>query len=285
MKFTKMHGLGNDYVYINCFEETIKDRPALARFVSNRNFGVGSDGLICVDKSDVADFKMDMYNADGSSSGMCGNGIRCVGKFVYDKGLTDKTTITVESGGEIKILELFLKNDVVTSVRVDMGRPTLESRLIPIMSDLEAYVNQPIDIDGTEYHITCVLMGNPHAVMFLDEIAGLDLANIGPLFEHHPLFPERVNTEFVKVDSRDKLSMRVWERGSGETLACGTGASAVLVAAVLNGHCDTRATVTLLGGDLEIFWDREHSGHVFMTGPAQTVFEGELLSSIEEERS
>ena len=283
MKFTKMHGLGNDYVYINCLNETIKDRPAFARFVSNRNFGVGSDGLICIDKSDIADFKMDMYNADGSSSAMCGNGIRCVGKFVYDKGLTDKTTITVESGGEIKILELFVADGVVISVRVDMGKPILDAHLIPIMSDLETYVNQPIDIEGSEYRITCVSMGNPHAVTFMDEIENLDLEKMGPLFEHHPLFPERVNTEFVKVHSRNKLSMRVWERGSGETLACGTGACAVLVAAVLNELSDTRATVTLLGGDLDIFWDREESGHVFMTGSAQTVFEGELLRSIEED--
>ena len=284
MKFTKMHGLGNDYVYINCLKETIKDRSALARFVSNRNFGVGSDGLICIDKSDVADFKMDMYNADGSSSAMCGNGIRCVGKFVYDKGLTNKTTITVESGGEIKTLELFLKNNVVTSVRVDMGKPILESRLIPIASDLENYIDQPIVVKGKEYRVTCVSMGNPHAVIFMDEIAGLDLEDIGPLFERNPLFPERVNTEFVRVIDANTLEMRVWERGSGETLACGTGACAVLVAAVLNGHCDAHTVVTLRGGYLDIFWDREESGHVFMTGPAVTVFEGEFTINLEEER-
>ena len=276
MKFTKMHGLGNDYVYVNAIEQEIVDRPALARFISNRNFAVGSDGLICIDNSEIADFKMDMYNADGSSSGMCGNGMRCVGKFVYDKGLTNETTITVESGGQIKVLELFVEQGVVTSVRVDMGKPILEPKQIPIRSDLETYVNQQIEVDDKNYFITGVSMGNPHVITFVDDL-DIDLACIGPKFEHHPLFPERTNTEFVQVIDENTLMMRVWERGSGETLTCGTGACATLVAAVLNGHTKERATVKLLGGDLDIFWDRENTGHVFMTGPAVSVFEGELL--------
>ena len=276
MKFTKMHGLGNDYVYINAISQEVTNRPELARFVSNRNFGVGSDGLICIDSSKIADFKMDMYNADGSSSGMCGNGIRCVGKFVYDMGLTDKTTITVESGGEVKVLELFVENGFVATVRVDMGKPIFAPEQIPIMSDLETYVNQPVVVDGENYQVTALSMGNPHAVIFVDNL-DMDLETIGPKFEHHPLFPQRVNTEFVRVIDENTLQMRVWERGSGETLACGTGACATLVAAVLNGHAKEGATVKLLGGDLEIFWDREGTGHVFMTGPAVTVFQGELI--------
>ena len=276
MKFTKMQGLGNDYVYVDAISQTITDRPELARFVSNRNFGVGSDGLICIDRSEIADFKMDMYNADGSSSGMCGNGMRCVGKFVYDKGLTDKTTITVESGGEIKVLEMTVEEGLVTCVQVDMGKPIFTPKQIPIMSNLENYVNQKIEVDGREYFGTAVSMGNPHLVLFVDDL-DMDLARIGPKFEQHALFPERTNTEFVRVIDQNTLEMRVWERGSGETLACGTGACAVLVAAVLNGHANERATVKLLGGDLDIFWDRERTGHIYMIGPAVTVFEGEFL--------
>ncbi|MCL2843354.1 MAG: diaminopimelate epimerase [Oscillospiraceae bacterium] len=277
MKFTKMQGLGNDYVYVNCFEEGVFDRAALARRVSDRHFGVGGDGLICICPSKRADFWMDMYNADGSSSQMCGNGIRCVGKFVYDNGLTDKTTITVESGGEIKTLELHVADGAVQSVRVDMGKPILQPALIPVDAEGDTFINQPLAVQGKRYMATCVSMGNPHAVVFVEDAAGLDLAAIGPDFEHHLLFPERVNTEFVQVVDQSTLLMRVWERGSGETLACGTGACASVVAGVLNGLCNNTATVKLLGGELEICWDRAGTGSVYMTGPAETVFVGELV--------
>jgi len=277
MKFTKMHGLGNDYVYVNCFEEEITDRSALAIQVSNRNFGVGSDGLICICPSERADFLMDMYNADGSRSQMCGNGIRCVGKYVYDKGLTDQTTITVESGGEVKILQLNVADGQVRSVRVNMGQPILKPELIPVDAEGDTFVNYPIEVLGERYVITCVSMGNPHVVTFVEDVDSIDIQTVGPDFENHPLFPERINTEFIQVLDRKTLKMRVWERGSGETLACGTGASASLVAGVLNGLCDSDATVQLLGGALTIEWDREATGCVFMTGPAETVFEGELI--------
>ena len=276
MKFTKMHGLGNDYVYVNCLEEEIADRSALAVWVSNRNFGIGSDGLICICPGERADFLMDMYNADGSRGQMCGNGIRCVGKYVYDKGLTDQTTITVESGGEVKTLQLNVAEGQVRSVRVNMGRPILKPELIPLAAAGDTFINRPIEVLGERYTITCVSMGNPHAVTFVKDVDSVDIQTIGPAFERHPLFPERVNTEFIQVLDRKTLKMRVWERGSGETLACGTGASASLVAGVLNGLCDSIATVQLLGGALTIEWDKEGTGCVFMTGPAETVFEGEL---------
>jgi len=279
MKFTKMHGLGNDYVYVNCFDEQIPetDRPALAKRVSDRNFGIGSDGLICICPSERADFRMDMYNADGSPSQMCGNGIRCVGKYVYDKGMTKKERITVESGGEIKALKLNVKDGRVQTVQVNMGTPILQPRLIPMDTDGVDFINRPIEVLGREYHITAVSMGNPHAVLFLPNVDALDLPLIGPDFERHPLFPERVNTEFVQVIDRQTLKMRVWERGSGETLACGTGASASVVAGVLNGLCDEIVTVRLLGGDLLIHWDREGTGEVYMTGSAEMVFVGEYF--------
>ena len=277
MKFTKMQGLGNDYVYVNCFEEDIPDRAALARQVSDRHFGVGSDGLICICPSDRADVWMDMYNADGSSSRMCGNGIRCVGKFVYDNGLTNKTTITVESGGEVKTLELHVADGLVQSVRVDMGKPILEPAQIPVNAAGDTFINRPMEVQGTRYMATCVSMGNPHAVVFVEDVAGLDLETIGPAFEHHPLFPERVNTEFVQVLDRNTLLMRVWERGSGETLACGTGACASVVAGVLNGLCANTATVRLLGGELEIHWNQTSTKSIYMTGPAEIVFVGELV--------
>ena len=279
MKFTKMHGLGNDYVYVNCLEEEIPDRGALAIAVSDRRFGIGGDGLICIDASEKADFSMDMYNLDGSKSQMCGNGIRCVGKYVYDKGLTDKTTLTIESGGEMKTLDLQLAGGKVETVRVDMGAPVLKPADIPIQARGEAFIHQPIEVLGETYHITCVSMGNPHAVTFVEDLGQLNLPLIGPAFEHHPLFPQRVNTEFIQVADRKHLNMRVWERGSGETLACGTGAAASVVAAVLNGLCEEKVTVHLLGGDLEIHWDRGGTGSVFMTGPAVTVFEGEYVIS------
>ena len=273
MKFTKMHGLGNDYVYVNCFEEKIDNPPAVARFVSDRHFGIGSDGLIMINPSKTADFEMEMYNADGSRGEMCGNGIRCVAKYVYDYGLTDKTQISVETLGGIKYLDLTVEDGKVSLVKVDMGKPELEADLIPIISEREQVIDEPIEVDGKEYHMTGVSMGNPHAVIYVDDVKGLDMEKIGPKFENHERFPKRINTEFVHCIDRQTVEMRVWERGSGETLACGTGACAVAVSSILNNLTDTRVTVKLLGGDLQIEWDREKD-RVFMTGPATVVFDG-----------
>ena len=273
MKFTKMHGLGNDYVYVNCFEEKIDNPPAVARFVSDRHFGIGSDGLIMINPSKTADFEMEMYNADGSRGEMCGNGIRCVAKYVYDYGLTDKTQISVETLGGIKYLDLTVEDGKVSLVKVDMGKPELEADLIPIISEREQVIDEPIEVDGKEYHMTGVSMGNPHAVIYVDDVKGLDLEKIGSKFENHERFPKRINTEFVHCIDRQTVEMRVWERGSGETLACGTGACAVAVSSILNNLTDTQVTVKLLGGDLQIEWDREKD-RVFMTGPAKVVFDG-----------
>ena len=273
MKFTKMHGLGNDYVYVNCFEEKIDNPPAVARFVSDRHFGIGSDGLIMINPSKTADFEMEMYNADGSRGEMCGNGIRCVAKYVYDYGLTDKTQISVETLGGIKYLDLTVEDGKVSLVKVDMGKPELEADLIPIISEREQVIDEPIEVDGKEYHMPGVSMGNPHAVIYVDDVKGLDLEKIGPKFENHERFPKRINTEFVHCIDRQTVEMRVWERGSGETLACGTGACAVAVSSILNNLTDTQVTVKLLGGDLQIEWDREKD-RVFMTGPATVVFDG-----------
>lgn len=273
MKFTKMHGLGNDYVYVNCFEEKIDNPPAVARFVSDRHFGIGSDGLIMINPSKTADFEMEMYNADGSRGEMCGNGIRCVAKYVYDYGLTDKTQISVETLGGIKYLDLTVEDGKVSLVKVDMGKPKLEADLIPIISEREQVIDEPIEVDGKEYHMTGVSMGNPHAVIYVDDVKGMDLEKIGPKFENHERFPKRINTEFVHCIDRQTVEMRVWERGSGETLACGTGACAVAVSSILNNLTDTQVTVKLLGGDLQIEWDREKD-RVFMTGPATVVFDG-----------
>ena len=273
MKFTKMQGLGNDYVYVNCFEEKIENPLAVARYVSDRHFGIGSDGLIMINPSEVADFEMEMYNADGSRGEMCGNGIRCVAKYVYDYGLTDKTQISVETLGGIKYLDLTVKDGKVVLVKVDMGKPELKSDLIPIISENEKVIDEPIEVDGQVYHMTGVSMGNPHTVIYVDDVKNLDLEKIGPKFENHERFPKRINTEFVHCIDRNTVEMRVWERGSGETLACGTGACAVAVASILNNLTDTRVTVKLLGGDLQIEWDREKN-HVFMTGPAKVVFDG-----------
>ena len=273
MKFTKMHGLGNDYVYVNCFEEKIDNPPAVARFVSDRHFGIGSDGLIMINPSKTADFEMEMYNADGSRGEMCGNGIRCVAKYVYDYGLTDKTQISVETLGGIKYLDLTVEDGKVSLVKVDMGKPELEADLIPIISEREQVIDEPIEVDGKEYHMTGVSMGNPHAVIYVDDVKGMDLEKIGPKFENHERFPKRINTEFVHCIDRQTVEMRVWERGSGETLACGTGACAVAVSSILNNLTATQVTVKLLGGDLQIEWDREKD-RVFMTGPATVVFDG-----------
>lgn len=283
MKFTKMQGLGNDYVYVNCFKETIEDPSAVAKFVSNRNFGIGSDGLILICPSETADFQMIMYNADGSRGEMCGNGIRCVAKYVYDYGLTDKTRISVETLGGIKYLDLTVEDGKVCLVKVDMGEPHLAPEEIPIAmenKDVGKVIDEEIDVDGRKYRMTGVSMGNPHTVVYMDDLKELEIEKIGPKFENHPRFPQRINTEFAHVLDEHTVEMRVWERGSGETLACGTGACAVAVASILNGLTKRKVTVELLGGDLIIEWE-EDTGHVFMTGPAEVVFDGEIdLSGI-----
>lgn len=273
MKFTKMQGLGNDYVYVNCLEENVENPSKTAVQVSDRHFGIGADGLILIRPSKQADFEMEMYNADGSRGEMCGNGIRCVAKYVYDYGLTDKTHISVETLGGIKYLDLMVEAGKVKQVKVDMGSPILEAEKIPIKGSGKRVLHEAIRVDGTEYHITGVSMGNPHAVVFMEDVNNLEIEKIGPLFEHHECFPKRVNTEFVHVLDRKHVEMRVWERGSGETLACGTGACAVAVACVLNGLTEEEVTVKLLGGDLQIRWDREKNT-VYMTGPAEVVFDG-----------
>lgn len=275
MKFTKMHGIGNDYVYVNCFEETVEDPAKTAVFVSDRHFGIGSDGLILIKPSEVADGKMEMYNADGSQGAMCGNGIRCVAKYMYDYGITDKTSISVETKSGIKYLDLTVENGKVSTVKVNMGSPVLQAAEIPVRSDKETVISESVEVDGKEWRITCVSMGNPHAVTYIDDVKNLDIEKIGPKFEHHLMFPDRVNTEFVRVIDRRTVEMRVWERGSGETLACGTGACATAVASILNGYTEDEVTVKLLGGDLKIFWDRKEN-KVYMTGSATTVFDGEI---------
>lgn len=318
MKFTKMHGIGNDYVYVNCFSEEVACPEETAKFVSDRHFGVGSDGLILIKPSERADFEMAMYNADGSRGEMCGNGIRCVAKYVYDYGLTDKTRIQVETLAGVKELDLTVENGKVSLVKVNMGSPELSPSKIPVlpvsaeenqtvqsaaensgrtavnvpqeaekreMADnapqeaekREMAVNVPLEANGKTYQMTCVSMGNPHCVIFMEEdIRELDLEKIGPSFENHPRFPKRINTEFVNVIDRHTLRMRVWERGSGETLACGTGACATAVAAILNGKTEHDVTVQLLGGDLQICWNGGREP-VYMTGPAATVFDGEVM--------
>lgn len=275
MKFTKMQGIGNDYVYVNCFQETVEHPGEVAKLVSDRHFGIGSDGLILIKPSDVADFEMDMYNSDGSRGAMCGNGIRCVAKYVYDYGLTDKTSITVNTASGIKYLDLTIEDGKAVQIRVNMGAPILEPFKIPVISEKEIVLDEPILADGKEYRITAVSMGNPHAVTYIDDVKGLDIEKIGPQFEHHPIFPDRVNAEFVKVLDRHTVEMRVWERGAGETLACGTGACAVAVASILNGLTEDEVTVKLLGGDLKIYWNRKEN-LVYMTGPAEVVFDGEI---------
>lgn len=279
MKFTKMHGCGNDYIYIDGAKEKLRqeDKPELVRKLSDRHFGVGGDGVIFINPSQEADFEMEMYNMDGSRGEMCGNGIRCVAKFVYDKGMTDKKKISVISCGKIKYLELAVENGKVSTVKVNMGSPVLKADEIPVIAESggETVIDQRIEAGGDIYKMTCVSMGNPHAVIFVEDVSGLDLQRIGPLFENHLRFPNRVNTEFVKVLDKDTVEMRVWERGSGETLACGTGACASAVACILNGLTYETVAVKLLGGSLEVHWDRKEN-LVYMTGPAATVFEGEI---------
>lgn len=298
MKFTKMQGCGNDYIYINGLREKIgpEEKPELVRRISDRHFGIGGDGAIFINPSEEADFEMEMYNADGSRSEMCGNGIRCVAKYVYDKGLTDKTDISIISCGQIKYLQLFLKEGKVDTVRVNMGAPELRPELIPVTMEgadsvsgdtsvsgknnvgvdgKESVIDEPITVQGKEYRMTCVSMGNPHAVVFMDGVKELDIEKIGPYFENHERFPRRTNTEFVEVLDRQTVLMRVWERGTGETLACGTGACATVVSGVLNGLTDETVTVKLLGGELTVTWDQTEN-LVYMTGPAATVFDGAM---------
>ena len=292
MHFTKMHGIGNDYVYVDCTKETVEDPSDVAVRVSDRHFGIGSDGLILIKPSDIADFEMDMYNADGSRGKMCGNGIRCVGKYVYDHGLTDKTTVRIATGSGVKILTLEIESGKVKNVRVDMGEAILEPEMIPVrMSEKviagsrpvaegvfgRTAVNVPLRVLGHTYKVTCVSMGNPRCIVFMDspeDVESLQIESVGPHFEHHEAFPDRVNTEFAAMQGEHEIRMRVWERGSGETWACGTGACATAVAAILNGFGESPIRLHLNGGDLLIEWDRD-TNHVFMTGPAEEVFEGE----------
>lgn len=280
MKFTKMHGCGNDYIYVNGFAEHIDaDRkPELVRRLSDRHFGIGGDGVIFINPGKSAAFEMEMYNADGTRAQMCGNGIRCVAKYIYDHGLTDQTDIAIESFGRVKYLELTPgSDDKVSTVRVNMGEPVLRAAEIPVISDNEQVVSEAIEVDGKVYEMTCVSMGNPHAVVFIDDadIKDLDIEAVGPYFENHARVPERTNTEFVRIIDRNNVQMRVWERGTGETLACGTGCCATAVACVLNGLTDTKVNVSVPGGEILCEWDRQDNV-VYMTGPAATVFEGEI---------
>ena len=275
MKFTKMHGCGNDYVYVNCFEEKVENPSEVAIKVSDRHFGIGSDGLILILPSDVADFRMGMYNADGSEGKMCGNGVRSIAKYVYDYGLTDKTNISIETKGGIKYLDLHVEDGKVKTVKVDMGEPILTAKEVQVVWDGEQMIGEKVTVAGKEYEMTCVSMGNPHAVVWIDDTASLEIEKVGPDFEKHEMFPERVNTEFVQILDRKTVNMRVWERGSGETLACGTGACATAVACILNNKTEDEVLVHLLGGDLLIQYDRENN-KVFMTGPAEVVFDGEI---------
>jgi diaminopimelate epimerase len=276
LKFTKMQGLGNDYVYMNCTKSgEPKDIISLAKFVSNRHFGIGSDGLILICKSNTCDFKMRMFNADGTEAQMCGNGIRCVGKFVYDKGLTSKTEITIETLAGIKNLKLQLVKDKVETVEVDMGEPILEPECIPVIANEYPVKNLKLQAEGKEFIFTCVSVGNPHAITIVNNLENFDVEKYGKKLEVDTHFPEKANIEFVQIVDKNTIKMRVWERGSGETFACGTGASAVAVACNLNGLTESDVTVKLLGGDLKLKWNKENN-HIYMTGPAVTVFEGEL---------
>lgn len=276
MEFTKMQGIGNDYIYFNCLEKELKNPSEVAIKLSDRHFGVGGDGIIMIMSSEVADFRMRMFNADGSEGEMCGNATRCIGKYVYEKGLTDKTKISLETLAGIKYLELNVQNGIVTEVKVNMGKPILDPKKIPVDINKEIIINEVVKIDNNEYNITCVSMGNPHCIVYMDNIDNLKLEEIGPKFENASIFPQRINTEFVEIIDDKTIKMRVWERGSGETYACGTGACAVTVASVLNNYCkkDQDITIRLLGGDLKINYTAEDL--VFMTGPAEFVFEGRI---------
>lgn len=273
LNFTKMQGIGNDYVYISALDQEVGDPAALARQISDRHFGIGSDGLVLIRPSSAADFMMDMYNSDGSRGKMCGNAIRCVAKYVYERGLSNKKNLTIETLSGIKTLSLQVSGGIVTSVTVNMGRPVFEVEQIPVRWNDRKLIDEPIAVAGRLYKLTCVSMGNPHAVTFVDQVESLDLIRLGPAFENHSLFPDRINTEFVQVIDRKNLRMRVWERGSGETLACGTGACAALAAAVTTGRCERSVTVHLNGGELQVEWDADRD-EILMTGPAAFVFDG-----------
>jgi diaminopimelate epimerase len=274
MHFTKMHGLGNDYIYVNGFEEQIQDPTALAPAMSDRHFGIGADGLILILPSSRADFCMRMFNADGSEAQMCGNGIRCFAKYVYDHRLTQKTTLHIETLAGVLGLELFPNGGVIDQVRVDMGEPRLQRADIPMQGPAGRVIQEPLVVDGKTFEVTAVSMGNPHCIVFVDDPRTFEVEYWGPRFEHHAAFPERVNTEFIHVLDNQTFRMRVWERGSGETLACGTGASAAAVACHLTGRTGRQVTAHLIGGDLELAWDA-NDHHVYMTGPAVEVFSGE----------
>lgn len=273
LAFTKMQGAGNDYIYIDGFLQPIDNPSELAIKLSNRNFGIGSDGVVLILPSEICDFKMRMFNSDGSEAEMCGNASRCVGKYVYDNGLTTKTDITLETKSGVKYIRLHEGDNLRRKVTVDMGEPILDPAMIPVNIDEHPVLNHTINIDNKEWKITCVSMGNPHVVVFTNNISELDLKTLGPKFETNPIFPKKTNTEFIEIIDRSNLNMRVWERGAGETLACGTGACAAAVAAVLNNYCDRKITIQLLGGNLDILWD-EKDNRVYMTGEAVTVFEG-----------
>ena len=277
LAFTKMEGCGNDYVYINGFTQSVpaEEKPALVRRLSDRHFGIGGDGVIFINPAKEADFEMEMWNADGTRSEMCGNGIRCVARYVYDFGLTDQKEFSIVSAGKVKYMTLYEQDVQISAVRVNMGQPILEADQIPVRADHSPVINVPIEVQGKEYRMTCVSMGNPHAVVFVDSTEDFPLEQVGPYFENHPCFPNRTNTEFVQVIDRSRVRMRVWERGTGETLACGTGCCATAVACVLNGLTDNAITVEVLGGALQIEWDRDND-LVWMTGPATVVFSGEI---------
>ena len=276
MRFTKMHGIGNDYIYVNCFEEIVQNPRELAVAMSRSHFGVGADGLVLIEPSDTADFGMRIFNADGSEAQMCGNASRCIGKYVYERGLTQKTEITLRTVSGLRPLKLTVENGLVQKVRVDMGSPELNPKLVPVDLPGEMVLDQRIQAAGHTYQITCVSMGNPHAVLFVDDPELVNLPVVGPAIENHPLFPQRTNVEFVRIIRRDLIQMRVWERGTGETLACGTGACASLVAAVLRGKADRQATLQLLGGNLQVFWSAGDN-HVYQEGPGEFVFDGDWL--------
>ena len=273
MRFTKMQGIGNDYIYINCFEEQVKDPAALSVRLSDRHFGIGGDGVILIKPSENGDAEMDLYNADGSRAKMCGNGIRCVGKYVYERGIAKKDVLKIDTQSGVKTLYLDVENGYVRSIRVNMGQPGLTPQAIP--TTLPGVENQTITAAGQDWMATCVSMGNPHCVIFVDDVEHFPLETVGPELENHPVFPERANIEFVRMCGEDEVEMRVWERGSGETWACGTGACAVAVACILTGRTGRRVLVHLRGGDLKIFWN-EQTNEVEMTGPAEFVFDGEV---------
>lgn len=275
LKFTKMHGLGNDYIYFNGFEERIENPGALSIKISDRHFGIGSDGIVMILPSETCDFRMRMFNNDGSEAEMCGNASRCVAKYVYDNGMTNKEEITLETLAGVMVLNMHVVDGKVEKVTVNMGQPILTTKEIPAIFPKDRVINEAIDVNGASYNVTCVSMGNPHAITFVEDVENFDVHGVGVLIENHKMFPRRINSEFAQIIDRNTIKMRVWERGSGETLACGTGASATLVAAVLNDLTDRKAKLILLGGDLEIEWN-EADNNVYMTGPATTVFQGEI---------